>query len=65
MDPSQFINDARAQARELIKEGDQLAANGDTNGARSKWSEAIRKAPGTAEEDDANQRLYRDSAGGG
>ncbi len=61
-DPNQFIDGQRQAARELIAEGDRLNANGDTAGARDKWTQAVSKAPGTVESDQASARLY---GGGG
>ena len=57
-DPNQFVNDQRAQARQLIKEGDQLSSNGNTAAAREKWQAALIKGAGGPEADEANNRLY-------
>ena len=61
--PSQqeFVGDRRAQARQLIGEGDQLANQNNLDGARSKWREAMATAPGTPERDLAQERIDRSS----
>ena len=56
-DPQQFVNGRRAHAQQLIDEGDQLANQGDVDGARQKWREAMSVAPATPERDVAQQRL--------
>jgi serine/threonine-protein kinase len=55
--PDQFIQDRREQARQLIREGDQLDLQGDHDGATAKWTEAVSKGAGFSESDEARTRL--------
>ncbi|HZO92010.1 MAG TPA: tetratricopeptide repeat protein, partial [Chthonomonadaceae bacterium] len=56
-DARQFVEERRAEARRLIQEGDELAQQGDKDGAREKWQQAISMAPGTPERDAAKARM--------
>ena len=47
----------RREAQRLIDEGDTLYKKGDANGAREKWRQAVSKAPGTPERDEAVKRI--------
>ncbi|MDE2126091.1 MAG: protein kinase [Armatimonadetes bacterium] len=52
-----YVEQQRLQAQQLIRAGDALQQQGDTDGARAKWLQAIALAPGTPERDAAQQRL--------
>lgn len=56
-DPNQFVNDRRNEAKKLIEEGDRDWKNGNTQGARDKWTLAIEKAAGYPESELAQQRI--------
>ena len=58
-DPEQFIQQQRADAKRLIWKGNDLLKQGKLEEARDKWQEAIIKAPGTPERDQASQLLDR------
>lgn len=48
---------AQAKAKQLIAEGEKLLQTNNIKGAREKWLEAVRVAPGTSESQTARQRL--------
>lgn len=56
-DTMAFVNDRRAQARQKINDGLELQQQGDVDGARQKWREAMGLAPGTQERTTAQQLL--------
>lgn len=56
-DPNAFMNARRQQAQQLINEGVELYKQGDRDGARAKWREAIGTAPATPERDKAQSLL--------
>jgi serine/threonine protein kinase len=56
-DPRVFLEQQRGQARRLIDEGKVLFRQGRLYDAREKWQEAIVKAPGTPERDEAGLLL--------
>jgi serine/threonine-protein kinase len=58
-DAQQFVSDRRSQALQLIREGDQLESQGNHDGARARWQQAIAVAPATPERDEAQDRLNR------
>src|SRR5205085_9865343 len=58
-DPNQYTKDQRADARRLVDEGKALLRQNRLDEARAKWQEAIGKAPGTSERDEAAQLLDR------
>lgn len=60
-----FLQQRRAEAAQLIQEGDALQAQGDIDGARRKWTDAVSKAAGLPERDAAQQRLQDTQPGGG
>ena len=53
----QFMVSQRQQAAGLIEEGKQRYRAGDTDGARTKWRDAVGRAPGTPERDEAQALL--------
>ena len=56
-DPAEFLAVQRAEARRLIDDGKALLREGRASEARDKWQDAIGKAPGTPERDEAAQLL--------
>jgi eukaryotic-like serine/threonine-protein kinase len=56
-DPNQFVEDRQAQAMQIIAEGDNLYRQGDMDGARGKWREAMGVGAGTSARDEAKARL--------
>ena len=58
-DPRQFLEQQRADARRLIEEGKVLLRQGRLEEARDKWQDAIAKAAGMPERDEAAQLLDR------
>ncbi len=57
-DPNAFLAQRRQDAQRLIQDGDDLRKQGDLQGARAKWRDAIEKGAGFPEFDTANQRLH-------
>jgi serine/threonine-protein kinase len=57
VDPQAFMQQQRADARRLIDEGKALLRQGRLDDARNKWQEAVGKAPGTPERDEAEMLL--------
>jgi serine/threonine-protein kinase len=61
-DPNQFIRDQHAKAQQLLKEGDDLARQGQQTEAEDKWREALQPAAGTPIFNDLQQRLNNGQA---
>jgi eukaryotic-like serine/threonine-protein kinase len=53
VDPRQFMEQQRADARKLIDDGKELARQGRLDEARDRWQQAIEKAPATPERNEA------------
>jgi len=57
VDPRQFIEQQRTEARQLVEAGKSLAQQGRIDEARDKWEDAMVRAPGTPERDEAARLL--------
>ncbi|HLK58507.1 MAG TPA: protein kinase [Chthonomonadaceae bacterium] len=55
-DPN-FTDKRRQEAQQLIAEGDRLKSQGDYFGAIQKWTDAVTKAPGSPESQEAQNRI--------
>ncbi len=53
----EWMGERQQKARALLNEAEALERTGDRDGARKKWIETTKTAPGTPESDRANQRL--------
>lgn len=58
-----FLQQRRAEAAQLIQEGDALQQQGNLDAARQKWTDAVSKAAGLPERDAAQQRLQDTQSG--
>ena len=57
LSPDEALGDSRAAGKRALDEGNQLARQGDVEGAKAKWLEAQRLAPGTATSEEARKNF--------